>query len=218
MARLDLPTLVIDLDPANRLGMLLGAGAGPAHGVASAILGRRSLAESALITSDDVRFIGFGRSTAEDRTALEATLAEHPGWLANELQRIELPAETVVFCDTPRRPSSLADQACHAADGIVDILALTAAAYAGLRELSPTPALVHILNGFDATRTLHTDLRALLADELGDHLAPYAVHRDEAVAEAAASDSTVLDFVRGSQAVRDIQALARWLTREWKPV
>ena len=214
IARLDVPTLVIDLDPANVLGLLLGTGRGPEPGIGAAVAQGRDWADAALMTADNLRYLPFGQTTAAQRAALEARLAHEPGWFAVQLARIELPPEAIVLCDTPRRPSLLADEACRAAVCAIEVLAATPLSYAGLRGQCPARARVHLLNGFDATRSLHTDLRAVLLDELGDTLAPYAVHRDEAVAEALAADRALLDYGSSSQAVRDIHALARWFVHE----
>jgi len=211
MARLGRPVFAIDLDPANALGMALGAGRGSAVGIGSGMIRGSDWAASAMSTPEGLRYLPFGRLTASERIRLDVRLSAEPDWLDREIARIALPDDAIVLLDTPRRPSVLADAACRAATRVINVLTPSPQSYAGLGEPLPDRPCLHVLNSFDATLPLHVDLRAIYVETLGRDFAPYVVHRDETVAEALAADRPVLDYLAASQAVRDLHALARWL-------
>jgi len=211
MARLGRQVFAIDLDPANALGMALGAGPGPAHGIGSGMIRGDDWAASALSTPEGLGYLPFGRLNMEERIRLDVRLTAEPDWLAREIGRMALPDDAIMLLDTPRRPSVLADAAGRAATRVVNVLTPSPQSYAGLGQPMPAVPCIHVLNGFDATSALHVDLRAIYVETLGRHFAPYVVHRDETVAEALAADRPVLDYLAASQAVRDLNALARWL-------
>lgn len=202
---------VVDFDPANALGMAIGAGPHPLRGIGTGMARGEDWSDTALSTADGLTLLPFGEIEAGECVALEQALLQRPTALADQLARIAMPKEAVLLIDTPRRPSVLADAACRAADGVLDVLTLAPQSQAGLARPPEAANRVWLLNQFDATSPLHVDLRALYVQQLGDRLAPHAVHRDEAVAEALAADRPVLDYLAASQAVRDLQALARWL-------
>jgi cellulose synthase operon protein YhjQ len=68
-----------------------------------------------------------------------------------------------------------------------------------------------LLNQFDASSSLHVDVRALLQRELGDRLLPFVVRRSSAVSEALAEGMTVIDYAPGSEAAEDYRSLVNWL-------
>jgi len=72
------------------------------------------------------------------------------------------------------------------------------------------PPLGYVLNQVDPRRQLCRDVLALSRDVLGDTLYGM-VHQDEAVAEAAACQLTVLDYAPDSVASQDVTAVAQRL-------
>jgi cellulose biosynthesis protein BcsQ len=71
--------------------------------------------------------------------------------------------------------------------------------------------LFYILNQFDGSRRLHSDVHALLARQLGDRLLPFAIRRSDAVSEALAEGMTVVDYVPDAPIVEDIGHLCQWI-------
>lgn len=69
------------------------------------------------------------------------------------------------------------------------------------------PQIGYVLNQVDPRRQLCRDVLALSRDVLGDSIYGM-VHQDEAVAEAAACQMTVVDYAPDSVASSDIMALA----------
>ena len=69
----------------------------------------------------------------------------------------------------------------------------------------------YLLNQFDASLSLHLDVRVMLQRQLGGRLLPFVVHRSPAVSEAVAEGMTVIDYAPGSGAAEDYRQLAGWL-------
>lgn len=205
--------LALDFDPQNSLALKLGVVPAPADGLASVALRGGAWQASARLNSDRVQLLPFGQLDRLERRRFETLLAEQPQWLSQRLAELDLPVDTAVLIDTPRLPSIYAEQACTAARLQLAVLRADAASYAALRLMgSPGPApMLYLLNKVDATHRLQNDVRALLRQELGERLAPYPVHRDEAVPEAEAANRALVDYAVHSQAAHDLQGLGVWL-------
>lgn len=211
LARAGHDVLLLDLDPANVLGLALGAGGRPATGLVShGETGR--WAETALRTAEGIHYLPFGAGSPDAVQRLAGRLVADPLWLHRELQRIDFPDDGLVLCDTPRQPSPFTAAAIAGADLLLDVLATDVYAYATLPAGGAADrARRSVLNGYDARRHLHGDLRLLLVERLGATLCPFPIHRDEALAEALARDRALADDAPDSQIMRDIDALGRWL-------
>jgi cellulose synthase operon protein YhjQ len=68
-----------------------------------------------------------------------------------------------------------------------------------------------LLNQFDAESPLHSDVRNLLRQQLGDRLLPFVVRRSYLVSEALAEGMTVIDYAPDSSVAEDYRVLASWL-------
>jgi cellulose synthase operon protein YhjQ len=106
---------------------------------------------------------------------------------------------TVLFTLTPDMASVVTLGAAHA---ILQRLA---------DESGQPLKLFYILNQFDGSRRLHSDVHDLLAHQLGDRLLPFAIRRSDAVSEALAEGMTVVDYVPDSPIVEDIGQLCEWI-------
>jgi len=205
------PVLAVDFDPQNALAMKLGIVPAPANGLAAAAVRGGAWQDSAQVNSDRVQLLPFGQLQPTELRQFEDLLYDQPQWLAQRLGQLDLPAGTVVLIDTPRLPSVFASQAIAASRLRLAVLRADAAAYATLRLNAGNTELLYMLNKVEATQRLQNDMRALLRHELGERLAPYPVHRDEAVAEAEAANRALIDYAVHSQAAHDLQGLASWL-------
>lgn len=205
--------LAVDFDPQNTLALKLGIVPAPAEGLASAGLRGGNWVGTARTNSDRIQLLPFGRLSREELRRFESLLAEQPQWLAQRLSSLDLPADTAVLIDTPRLPSVYAEQAIAAARLQLAVLRADAASYAALRIFGVPGAapLLYVLNKVEATHRLQNDVRALLRQDLGERLAPYPVHRDEAVPEAEAANRSLIDYAVHSQAAHDLQGLGGWL-------
>jgi cellulose synthase operon protein YhjQ len=207
--------LALDLDPHNGLALQLGAAHRPSAGLASAVLAGKAWHETAQSNSDGVSFVPNGETSPAEQLRFAELLGTQPRWLAQELSRIALPPEAIVLVDTPRLPSVQAAHAIGVADLVLGVLAPDAASYAQLDRLeSLRPQQTrYVLNGFEPQRPLQHDLRLLLRDELGDRLAPLALHHDASIVDAQARNRALLDDAPHSQAAEDVQLLASWLAQ-----
>lgn len=205
--------LVVDFDPQNALALKLGIVPAPAEGLASTALRGGNWVSTALSNSDRIQLLPFGRLPREELRRFEALLTEQPQWLAQRLASLDLSADTAVLIDTPRLPSVYAEQAIAAARLQLAVLRADAASYAALRIFGVPngPPTLYVLNKVEATHRLQNDVRALLRQDLGEKLAPYPVHRDEAVPEAEAANRALIDYAVHSQAAHDLQGLGSWL-------
>jgi cellulose synthase operon protein YhjQ len=68
-----------------------------------------------------------------------------------------------------------------------------------------------LLNQFDASLSLHRDVRDMLLQKYGERLLPFVIHRSTAVSEALAEGLTVLDYAPASEVASDILHFAGWV-------
>jgi cellulose synthase operon protein YhjQ len=83
--------------------------------------------------------------------------------------------------------------------------------FADRRDADRPPAVMYLLNKFDASLPLHLDVRELLQKQLGDRLLPFVIRRSPAVSEALAQGMTVIDYAPNTAVTQDYLRLATWL-------
>lgn len=214
--------LVIECDPQNNLSIHLGLSAAPEQGWAPSLLRGAPWSESALLNSDGVHFLPFGRLGNDDSTALERHLQAQPAWLAEALQTLDFGIETIVLIDSAVAPTVYARQALRAANFLLPVLLCEPASYITLpafeafrTQYSKDNFLLtghaYIVNQVNATRPMRREVLALLSRTLHSRLLPVPIHQDDSVAEALAYEMTVPVFAPQSQAAHDLQGLADWL-------
>lgn len=199
--------LALDLDPANTLALHLGASAAPESGIGNSNV---DWTATALSNSDGVRVVPFGTPPLPALLRFERELAERPGWLREQLQRVALPANAIVLVDTPRLPSVLALHAMAAADHVLGVLSAEPVAYAALERIEclHVAKMNFVVNAFDPQRRLQQDLLVLLRDRLGRRLWRELVHRDAGIADAQARNRALPADAPYSQAAEDLQLLS----------
>lgn len=209
------PVLAIDCDPHNDLALHLGATARPQRGFLAAICDGTDWRGTALANSDGVQFVPAGEAGDDLASACAVALGADPDGLRSRFDVHEWQDSAIVLVDTPSLPSRLAAQVAAVADRVLAVLGADPISFGGLaRTERLQPERVHyVLNGFEPNRPLQNDIRVLLRRELGERLAPYAVHRDGSVADALARNRALLVDAPASQAAADVQLLASWLLR-----
>jgi cellulose biosynthesis protein BcsQ len=75
-------------------------------------------------------------------------------------------------------------------------------------DFSPAPYL--LLNQFDQSDPLHTEIRSRLASRYPHRLIPIAIRRDRQVPSALAEGMTIIDYAPESSASEDIAHLHQW--------
>jgi chromosome partitioning protein len=69
-----------------------------------------------------------------------------------------------------------------------------------------------LLNKFDASLSLHREVRQRLSDRFGEQLLPFEIRRSDEPAEALAAGATVLEFAGQSGVTQDLLLLANWMS------
>lgn len=219
--RLGRRVLALDLDRQNALRLNFELPE-ELSGIADDIPGGREWTDLAVETPSGIFLVPFGAVSPAEAMRVDAHVAQHPGWLREKLSPFLAQRDLVVVVDMPTLPSAFN----LALDPLVDyhIMVLLADAM----SLAVIPRLVHgdylfaggaaerlprvgyVINQTDPRRQLCRDVLALSRDILGEALYG-TVHHDEAVAEAAACQLTVLDYAPDSVASYDISTIAQRL-------
>ena len=215
--------LAVDLDPQNALRLHFGMPPHEVSGHARATLAGEAWQQSMYRGRSRVVLMPFGSLNEADRSAFEAHLITHPGWLRTQLGTLGLGRDDVVVIDTPPGPSPYMRQALSCAQLCVMVSLPDAASYATMplmEDLIRTYCegrpdyLGHVLviNQVDVSRQLGKDVVQVLRAQLGERVLG-VIHQDQAVAEALAYDRSVLEYNPHSQATHDLQRCAAWLRR-----
>lgn len=216
LARRDIAVLALEFDPQNRMSTLLGNEEPNSNGLLADFLADQPFGQSALIDSEGVAYLPFGRSDEASLALFEQHLRTQTDWLKTRIAQIDYPLGAFLLMDTPRMPSPYAHQVMLAADLVLVVLA------PDMRSLSLIPTVEntlqactirYVMNGLDSTRRLHNELLADARSKLQMQLSPYSVHRDEAIPHAFASQVSIYDASPDSLASHDLNGLLNWLLK-----
>lgn len=218
--RLGRRVVAIDLDRQNALRLNFALPE-DLRGIVDELDSGREWDELAVETPAGILLIPFGVASAAQAMGAGAHIAQHPGWLRQRLAPFMAERDLVVVVDMPPSPSPYNVELDPLADLHIITLLADAMSLAALPKLQhgdylltagtdAMPAVGYLLNQVDPRRQLCRDVLALSRDVLGDTLYGM-VHQDEAVAEAAACQLTVLDYAPDGVASRDIAAVAQRL-------
>ncbi len=223
--RLGWRVIAIDLDPQNALRLNFDL-PDELRGIADEIDGERDWSDLAVETPAGIFLVPFGTASTSEALRVDAHVAQTPGWLAQRLEPFLQERDLLVVADMPAGPSPVNVEI----DPLADLRLMVLLADAMSLPLLPKPPqgdalpaggdrareFGYVLNQVDPRRQLCRDVMALSRDVLGEAL--YGViHQDEAVAEAAACQLTVLDYAPDSGASQDILAIARRVNRSVAP-
>lgn len=218
LSQREIAVLALDFDPQNLLSTLLGSDELCLGGLLPDFLTRKSFGMSALVNSNEVACLPFGRSNEASLVTFEQHLRKEPEWLKKCIAQINYPPEAFLLMDTPRLPSPYARQAIVAADLVLAVLApdtrslaLLPAVEAALTRCNPECQLIYVMNGLDSTRALQSDLLAQFRSALQIRLSPYPIHRDEAIPRAVANWANLQSLSPDSLVAHDLNGLLNWL-------
>jgi cellulose synthase operon protein YhjQ len=218
LGRLGWRVVVIDLDRQNALRLNFEL-PDELPGIVDEVDSGRDWNELAVETPAGIFLIPFGAVAGMDAMRVHTHVAQHPGWLRQRLTPFMTQRDLVAVVDMPPGPSAINVELDPLADLHVIVLLADAMSLAVLPKLQHgdylltttaerTPQIGYVLNQVDPRRQLCRDVLALSRDVLGETLYGM-VHQDEAVAEAAACQLTVLDYAPDSVACHDIMAVAQ---------
>ncbi|MEQ1583399.1 MAG: cellulose biosynthesis protein BcsQ [Candidatus Nitrotoga sp.] len=210
--------LALDFDPQNLLSTLLGSDEISLGGLLPDFLTKKEFGKSALINSNEVACLPFGRANEASLATFEQHLRTESEWLKKCIAQIDYPPGAFLIMDTPRLPSPYARQAIVAADLVLAVLApdtrslaLVPAVEAALARCAPGRQPIYVMNGLDSTRALQSDLLAQFRSVLQMRLSPYPIHRDEAIPRAVANYANLQSLSPDSLVAHDLNGLLNWL-------
>lgn len=218
LAQREIAVLALDFDPQNLLSTLLGSDEISLGGLLPDFLTRKEFGKSALVSSNEVACLPFGRANEASLVTFEHHLRAEPEWLKKCIAQVDYPPGAFLLMDTPRLPSPYARQAMVAADLVLAVLApderslaLLPAVEAALSRCVPGRQSIYVMNGLDSTRALQSDLLARFRSSLQMRLSPYPVHRDEAIPRAVANRANLQSLSPDSLVAHDLNGLLNWL-------
>ena len=218
LAQREIAVLALDFDPQNLLSTLLGSDEASLGGLLPDFLTRKEFGKSALVNSNEVACLPFGRANEASLVTFEQHLRAEPEWLKKCIAQVDYPSGAFLLMDTPRLPSLYARQAMVAADLVLAVLApdvrslaLVPVVETTLSRCAPESQLIYVVNGLDSTRTLQSDLLAQFRLTLQMRLCPYPVHRDEAIPRAITNGANLQSLSPDSLVAHDLNGLLNWL-------
>ncbi len=210
------PCLALEWNAQNSLALHLGAEQAPTKGWYGRFVAGSWIGDAVLANDAGVRCLPFGPLPPAAGQALQR-LHEQPDWLAEQLQRLDLPADAWVLIDAAAA-SPWTVQALRCADQLV--VGLEASARA-LQLAGPVDRLTHaippqaqlglVLNRFDPRRPSHGRCLTLLERQWSSRLAPHLVHEDETCANALEQAACVCVAAEQAQSAHDFNGVLRWL-------
>ncbi len=206
--------LAIDLDPQNALALHLGLDPQELRGLSRSTLAGAHWRDVCFECQPGVYVLPFGVVSEDDRTDLEAQIVARPDWLSWHLRNLELPDDALVLLDTPPGPTVYGQQALSVAQWVLVVMLADAGSYATLPLMQRlvqtycTPRAdyvetLYLLNQVNSARQLSQDILRVLRETVGESFLGI-IHNDEAVAEALALGTSVLDHGPQSLARHDI--------------
>ncbi len=218
LALREIAVLALDFDPQNLLSTLLGSDEASLGGLLPDFLTRKEFGKSALVNSNEVACLPFGRANEASLVTFEQHLRAEPEWLKKCIAQVDYQPGAFLLIDTPRLPSFYARQAMVAADLVLAVLApdarslvLLPAVEAALSRCAPGCQSIYVINGLDSTRALQSDLLAQFRSTLQMRLCPYPVHRDEAIPRSITNRANLQSLSPDSLVAHDLNGLLNWL-------
>lgn len=210
--------LMVDTDPQNALGLLSGMAVGEPNGLSTADFRHQQLVSMLRAQKADVPYIPFGRQSASALAALESHARVDPTWLDKRVRELSPASFDYAVYDTPAQRSVWFQQALALANVAVVVLEACALSYAtlpdideALEEAARRPSFkgaLFVLNRVDARRALSRDVRAAVAQSIGDRFLDVALVDDEHVRESAAARTTCVQMAPHAQFSTAMRTLA----------
>jgi cellulose synthase operon protein YhjQ len=210
--------LALDFDRQNSLRLHYELPSDDLPGIADDFAASRDWTQLVVEAPSGVYLVPFGMVAAADGARLSAHIGANPGWVRRQLSPFFEYRDLIMIIDMPPGPSVWDTELDTLADLHLVVLLADAVSLALVPRLqrgdfrlgggaSRRAAPGYVLNQIEPRRRLCRDVQAVARDLLGDRLFG-TIHQDEAVAEAAACQSTVLDYAPESVAAHDIAAVA----------
>jgi cellulose synthase operon protein YhjQ len=223
LQRQGLPVCVIDFDVQNALRLHFGVTLSESRGYVQQATQNADWSDLATVTYSGIHLLAYGTADEAARSAFDQRLTEDPLFLPEALQSLLSRPGMVILADTPPGPSAALSALNRVADIRIAVLLADAASaslvpmieqghfYSSQDARSLLP-VTYILNQVDRRRRLNSDTTAFLQSRRGAAQLG-SVHRDEAMAEALATQASLFSFDPSSAAAYDIDRIAQDLTQ-----
>lgn len=218
--RLGHRVIAIDFDNQNALRLHFGMALSDSSGYVE--LFNSQLDWSRLLKESDsgVRYLPYGRVNKYQIEAYDQRLRIEPGFLAERLLPLINQPDTVVIADLPPGPSAALQALSRLDPMIINVLLADSASLSVLPEIESGEfygeeaknRTYFLLNQVDMRSQLNRDITEFLNSRLAASLLGI-VHRDEAVPEANASQTSVFRYAQASSVAADIESIARNIHR-----
>lgn len=218
--RLGHKVIAIDFDNQNSLrlhfGMALADSAGHATELGEHADWSRFVQES----DSGIRYLPYGRVSRSQIISYDQLLRADPTALVKRLASFTHQAEVVFVVDLPPGPSAALQALSYLNPIMINVLLPDGASLSVLPEIESAnfdneeaeQRSYFVLNQVDVRSQLNRDVTQFLNQRLGSSLLGM-VHRDEAVAEAGASQMSVFKYAQSSSVTADIDSIARNVQR-----
>ncbi len=222
LQRLGQPVVVIDFDVQNALRLHLGIQLNDDRGYVSHVPHQPDWSRFSLTTSSGIRVLPYGDCSPEATRLFEQSMRANPGVVETGLREFLAVPGLVVIADTPPGPTPALDALDRIADFRIAVLLADSGSISQLPKIEQGDFYRHsqhglhsvgyIINQVDRRRRLNQDVTEFLSARLGRQVLGM-VHRDEALAEALATQQTVFTFEPASASAHDIDQIARRLAQ-----
>ncbi len=222
LQRLGHPVVVIDFDVQNALRLHLGIPLSDDRGYVAHAPHQPNWSRLSLTTQSGIRVLPYGDCSADATQLFERHLREDPNVLAEGLRDFLAVPGLMVIADTPPGPTAALDALDRIADYRIAVLLADSGSVSQLPKIEQgdfyrysrnDPGSVgYVINQVDRRRRLNQDVTEFLRARLGSQVLGM-VHRDEALAEALATQQTVFTFEPAAASAHDIDQIARRLAQ-----
>jgi cellulose synthase operon protein YhjQ len=211
-------TLALDLDPQNALRLHFGIPLSDAAGFTCLLAQHQDWRTAQRRTAAGVALLPYGGSDLVSAVSLAAEIGRRPDLLTEPVRQMRIGSDAWLIVDTPPGPSSQLWAFLPMVDLLVTILLAdpasvslipsveSGASYGVAFTQEHSSRLAFVLNQFDPRTRLGSSIREGAARHLGGRLLG-TVYRDENVAEAAAAQKLVAEYMPASKAAHDIAGI-----------
>ncbi|WP_107850634.1 cellulose biosynthesis protein BcsQ [Oceanimonas marisflavi] len=203
--RLEQRVLLVDLSPANMLGLHFEQPVSHQQGWARAYVESADWRAQALELQPGLCLLPHGRITRQEQERLELWLRNHPGEWNRRMSRLADRFDWILF-DSPHDSGARAGSLQP--DVSIQVINADAACQV-LLQAAPSASWL-LVNRFEAGSRLQQDLLLLWRRQFADRLLPLVLHRDESTAEALAHKLPLGTYAPQSQNATTADSLAVW--------
>jgi cellulose synthase operon protein YhjQ len=212
-------TLALDLDPQNALRLHFGIPLADLAGYTSQ-LSRQDWRSSQRRTAAGVALLPFGGCDLDSAVSLLAEIGRTPDLLREPIRQMRLGGDAWLVVDTPPGPSPQLTALLPLVDLLVTVLLVDAASVSQIPAVESGASfgaefardrpdrIAFVLNQFDPRTRLGSSIRDGVVRHLGNRLVG-VVYRDESIAEAAAAQKLVAEYLSASKGAHDIATVSR---------